>query len=63
MEYRSPKRENEPKPNPAQCELDIQPTPYEGVGVLPQVKVPRNKVDLVPPYIEQGLKGGLSNFF
>ena len=56
-EYRSLKREDEPKPNPSRRELDIQSAQFEGAGVLPKVKVPCNKVDLVPPYIKQGIKG------
>ena len=36
---------------------------FEGAGVLPKVKVPWNKVDPVPPYIKQGIKGWLFDFF
>ena len=57
------KWEDEPKLNPSQHELDIQSAQFEGAGVLPKVKVPWNKVDLVPPYIKQGIKGWLFDFF
>ena len=54
---------NEPKPDPPRCELGVQPIPFEGAGILPQIEVSCSKANLVPSHFKQELKGGFPYIF